>query len=254
MNALAFILRLVLKQRILVNTMVSTRRSGRTAEHDEDDVHAEGGLSASDSGSDSDDAPEEVSLATSRSRVQAQREAQRQAQQEAKNTKAAQREKREQARKERREQEAEERAAAARADEGEERDKREEVGVDDEDLLPDEVLHALASREQREDEIGEEDGEDGEDEEQDQRVLQRRIVSQQLRALSAKSNSKRKFGEGRSVGAGIVVKSLKGDLGSERARGASASRKFLESRLGRHARDHEQKKRGRIAASFGRTR
>ena len=164
--------------------------------------------------------------------------------------KKSQREKRERARKERRQQEAEERAAAAAAVSEDGND----AGVDDgdvdvdgdigEDRLPDSVLRALASRgELRGHAAGEDgDGDEGEDGAEDHRALQRRIVSQQLRALSTKSSNKRKFGKGRAVGSGIVVKSLKGELGSARASGAAASRAFLQSRLGRHAREVDPKR------------
>ena len=165
--------------------------------------------------------------------------------------KKSQREKRERARKERRQQEAEERAAAAAVSEDDD-----DAGVDDgdvdvdvdvdigEDRLPDSVLRALASRDElRGHAAGEDgDGDEGEDGAEDHRALQRRIVSQQLRALSTKSSNKRKFGKGRAVGSGIVVKSLKGELGSARASGAAASRAFLQSRLGRHAREVDPKR------------
>lgn len=157
--------------------------------------------------------------------------------------KKSQREQRERARKEQRQQEAEERAAAAAVSEdGNDAD----AGVDDddydvdigEDRLPDSVLRALASRDELR---GHAAGED-EDGAEDHRALQRRIVSQQLRALSTKSSNKRKFVKGRAVGSGIVVKSLKGEIGSARASGAAASRSFLQSRMGRHAREVDPKR------------
>lgn len=167
--------------------------------------------------------------------------------------KKSQREKRERARKERRQQEAEERAAAAAVSEDgnddnagvEDGDVDVDVDVDiGEDRLPDSVLRALASRDELRGHAAGEDGDEdeGEDGAEDHRALQRRIVSQQLRALSTKSSNKRKFGKGRAVGSGIVVKSLKGELGSARASGAAASRAFLQSRLGRHAREVDPKR------------
>ena len=163
--------------------------------------------------------------------------------------KKSQREKRERARKERRQQEAEERAAAAAVSEDDDNagvdDGDVDVGVDiGEGRLPDSVLRALASRDELRGHAAGEDGDEdeGEDGAEDHRALQRRVVSQRLRAVSTKSSSKRKFGKGRAVGSGIVVKSLKGELGSARASGAAASRAFLQSRLGRHAREVDPKR------------
>jgi hypothetical protein len=152
--------------------------------------------------------------------------------------KKSQRDEREKARRERRE--AEQRAAeeeAVAAEQGGEGDHANyHDNQDDEDRLPDDVLRALATKREHHRGERDEDREDGEEE--DQRVLQRRIVSQQLRALHAKPNKRKQFGDGRTVCGDIVVKSLKSQLGSDRARGVSESRKFLESRLGRHVRDH----------------
>ncbi|MEO2191793.1 MAG: hypothetical protein ABGY24_05075 [bacterium] len=112
------------------------------------------------------------------------------------------------------------------------------VDVEDlgEDVLPEDVLAALARRGRRQ-EYGNDDGEgDAGEDEEDRRAIHRRIVSRQLRALAKPSNTRKRFGEGRVVASGIVVKSLKSTLGKERARDVAASRKFLESRLERHDR------------------
>jgi hypothetical protein len=139
-------------------------------------------------------------------------------QHEAKTLKKAERERQERERKKRREEE----RAAREADVA--------AVNDDEDRLPEDVLQALAGR------IGDQATDDSvAEEDEDRRALQRRIVSQQLRALHTAPSKKKTFGEGRAVGAGIVVKSLKHAV-SGRARGVSESRSFLESRLGRHAR------------------
>lgn len=172
-------------------------------------------------------------------RVTKERSAQRQAQQQAKDLRKSQREARDKARKEARE-------AAQRAA------KREDEGADDmdntddpgEDRLPEDVLAALARRGRRygggdagHDDNAGHDGHDGHDDDEDQRAIQRRVVSRQLRALAKPSNKRKKFGDGRMVASGVVVKSLKSALGKERARGVSASRRFLETRLERHDRD-----------------
>ena len=178
-------------------------------------------------------------------RVTKERSAQRQAQQQAKDLRKSQREARDKARKEARE-------AAQRAA------KREDEGADDmdntddpgEDRLPEDVLAALARRGRRygggddghDDNAGHadnagHDGHDGHDDDEDQHAIQRRVVSRQLRALAKPSNKRKKFGDGRMVASGVVVKSLKSALGKERARGVSASRRFLETRLERHDRD-----------------
>jgi hypothetical protein len=169
-------------------------------------------------------------------RVTKERSAQRQAQQQAKDLRKSQREARDKARKEARE-------AAQRAAE------REDEGADDmdntddpgEDRLPEDVLAALARRGRRygggDDGHADNAGHDGHDDDEDQRAIQRRVVSRQLRALAKPSNKRKKFGDGRMVASGVVVKSLKSALGKERARGVSASRRFLETRLERHDRD-----------------
>lgn len=155
------------------------------------------------------------------------KKAQREAQQKAKDTKKAQREARERAR-----EAAEEPDEEDQGDGDEGSDAADDVG---EDRLPEDVLAALSRRDGR-NRGGHE--EDVDDEEEDQRAVQRRIVSQQLRALAKPSNKRKKFAEGRTFASGIVVKSLKSSLATERQRGAAASRNFLEGRLGRHARDH----------------
>jgi hypothetical protein len=120
-----------------------------------------------------------------------------------------------------------------------EKQRRQDAEVDadyevdglDEDHLPSEVLEALAAEKDANDKDA--------SEEDDHRALQRRIVSQQLRALHEKPSKKKKFGQGRSVGGGVVVKSLKQSGQAMGHNNLSASRSFLAKRLGMRERSYK---------------
>ncbi|KAI8106439.1 hypothetical protein M9435_000983 [Picochlorum sp. BPE23] len=188
--------------------MVRTRRS---KEIEEEQVHDDSGNAQASSGSDSDDAPEEVSLAHSKTNALRERKQERLVQREQKQKDKEKRNKRLQ---------------AAQAE------KKKDLPPSEEglDLLPDTVLDAIRPRHDDDDE-----GDEG-DEEEDRRVVERRIVSEQLRHGIMQGKKKKKF-QDKTVGP-VRVTTLTAHSYSSSA-GCEEAKAFLQKKLGqRHKRSY----------------